>query len=414
MPTHDRRQTDRPAGASTPPAGVERRRQRAVDSLGLSAPLRQLRDARFERITRVASKVLDTAWASITVLDGDQAWFPSAHGFDIPLMARDETFCSRTTAYGRVTVVPDATLDPDFASLPLVVGEGIRFYAGVPLVDPTGNIVGVFCVYDHEPRTLPGEDLQTLEDLAAWAQQELIGSGEMLRAGRVQAAMLPAAPIRTDGWHVDGICMPALAVGGDTFDYALTDAIVHIGLGDVMGKGTGAALVGAGVRAAVRSLHLDVVQGADLGAMTHRLSQVLQGDLDRAESFVTLFQCAIDTRSGAVRYVDAGAGLCVVVRVDGSVERMASEDRPIGILPEDTWTQHRTTLEPGERMLMFSDGLLDLLEDQVEWWHEVGRLVADHADPPGLLTAIRMLTVDQLGLDDVTAVAVYRASEEGE
>ena len=396
--------------APMPPDGVERRRQRAVDSLGLSAPVRQQRDARFDRITRLASRVFDAAWSSITVIDGDYAWFPSAQGFDIPLMARNDTFCSRTTAYGRVTVVSDATLDPAYASLPAVVDGGIRFYAGVPLTDPLGNTVGVFCVYDHSPRTLPSADLETLEDLAAWAQQELTASSEMLRAGQVQAAMLPAAPIHADGWHVDGICLPALAVGGDLFDFAVSNDVIHIGLGDVMGKGTGAALVGAGVRAAVRSTHPAVVGGADLGSTTYRVARTLQGDLDRGESFVTLFQCAIDMADGALRYVDAGAGLCVVVRADGAVERLQSGDRPIGILPEDTWTEHRTHLAPGDRMLVFSDGLLDLLDDQVEWWHEVGRLIAAHDEPATLLLAVREMATRQISLDDVTAVVVHRQS----
>jgi phosphoserine phosphatase RsbU/P len=393
------------------PSGVERRRQRAVDSLGLSVPVRQQRDDRFDRITRLAARVFDASWASITVLDGDQAWFPSAQGFDISLMARQDTFCSRTTHNARLTVVPDASLDPDFAGLPAVVDDGIRFYAGVPLTDPLGNVVGVFCVYDHAPRTIPGRDLETLEDLAAWAQAELIGSSEMLRAGKVQKAMLPAAPIHAEGWHVDGICLPALAVGGDLFDFAMTNGVVHIGLGDVMGKGTGAALVGAGVRAAVRSTHPEVVSGTDLGATTFRVARTLQGDLDRNESFVTLFQCAIDVTDGTMRYVDAGAGLCVVARADGSVERLLSSDRPIGILPDDTWTEHRGQLDPGDRMLVFSDGLLDLLEDQVEWWHEVGRLVAAHEDPSQLLLAVRELTASQVSLDDVTAVVVYRGPE---
>jgi hypothetical protein len=404
----ERRRRPDPSGR---PSGVERRRQRAVDSLGLSAPVRQQRDDRFDRITRLAARVFDASWASITVLDGDQAWFPSAQGFDISLMPREDTFCSRTTSQARLTVVPDASLDPDYADLPAVVNDGIRFYAGVPLSDPLGNVIGVFCIYDHAPRTIPGTDLETLEDLAAWAQQELIGSSEMLRAGKVQKAMLPAAPIHRAGWKVDGICLPALAVGGDLFDFALTNDVVHIGLGDVMGKGTGAALVGAGVRAAVRSTHPDVVSGVDLGATTHRVARTLQGDLDRNESFVTLFQCAIDTATGALRYVDAGAGLCVVLRTDGSVDRLLGSDRPLGILPEDTWTEHHTSLAPGDRMLVFSDGLLDLLDDQVEWWHEVGRLVGAHAEPAGLLLAVRAMTAELVGTDDVTAVAVYRSPE---
>jgi phosphoserine phosphatase RsbU/P len=406
-----RRRTDRSGVAAGLPAGVERRRQRAVDSLGLSVPLRQQRDERFDRITRLAARVLGSAWASITVLDGEQAWFPSGQGFEFPVMPREDTFCSRTTNHARLTVVPDASLDPEYADLPIVVDDGIRFYAGVPLTDQLGNVVGVFCLYDHSPRTMAGTDLETLEDLAAWAQQELVGSSEMLRAGKVQKAMLPANPIARDGWKVDGICLPALAVGGDLFDFALTNDVIHIGLGDVMGKGTGAALVGAGVRAAVRSTHPEVVSGADLGATTYRVARTLQGDLERNESFVTLFQCAIDTATGDLRYVDAGAGLTVLLRVDGTVERLAGGDRPLGILPEDTWTEHRTTMGPGDRFIVFSDGLLDLLHDDVEWWHEVADLVGRHEDPTALLLAVRQLTSEQVALDDVTAVVVHRQPE---
>jgi phosphoserine phosphatase RsbU/P len=391
-----------------PAVATERRRQRAVEALGLGVPLQLVRDERFDRITRLARTVFDASLASITVLDGDQAWFPSAQGFESVVAPRKEMFCDRTTSIARVNVVPDAAADPLYASLPIVADGGIRFYAGVPLLDPLDNVVGTFCLFDTSPRELDAEQLQTLEDLAAWAQQELVASSEMVRAGQVQAAMLPAAPIDQDGWRVDGICLPALTVGGDLFDFAVSNDVLHIGLGDVMGKGTGAALVGAGVRAAVRSTHPAVVSGTDLGATTYRVARTLQGDLDRGESFVTLFQCAIDVEDGAVRYVDAGAGLCVVVRADGAVERLHSEDRPIGIMPDDTWTEHRTRLDPGDRMLVFSDGLLDLLDDQVEWWHEVGRLAAAHDEPAATLLAVRELATEQVSLDDVTAVVVHR------
>lgn len=395
-----------------PAVSTERRRQRAVEALGLGVPVQQERDERFDRITRLARTVFDASLASITVLDGDQAWFPSAQGFESVVAPRKEMFCDRTTSIARVNVVTDAAADPLYASLPIVADGGIRFYAGVPLRDPLDNVVGTFCLFDTSPRELDAEQLQTLEDLAAWAQQELVASSEMVRAGQVQAAMLPAAPIDRDGWRVDGICLPALTVGGDLFDFAVSNDVLHIGIGDVMGKGTGAALVGAGVRAAVRSTHPAVVSGADLGATTYRVARTLQGDLDRGESFVTLFQCAIDVADGSVRYVDAGAGLCVVVRADGDVERLHSEDRPIGILPDDTWTEHRTHLAPGDRMLVFSDGLLDLLDDQVEWWHEVGRLVVAHDEPAAALLAVRELATEQVSLDDVTAVVVHRRPED--
>jgi hypothetical protein len=382
----------------------ERRRQRAVQSLGLAGR----REERFDRIARLARKVFDVEWSSITVLDGDQAWFPGAGGFEGGQLPRSDTFCDRTTRVGDLVVVEDASRDERFADLPSVVDLGIRSYAGVPLRDPTGNIVAVFCIYDRSTRVFDDEEIQTLEDLAAWAQQELVSSGEMLRAGQVQASMLPSKPIRAGEWEVNGICVPALAVGGDMFDYAVGNSIAHVGLGDVMGKGTGAALLGAGTRAAIRGTHEAVVSGVDLGITVTQVARSMTPDLMRAESFVTLFEAAVELDDGFLRYVDAGLGLCLVVRAGGTIDRLSSDDLPLGVLPDDHWTEQSTTLAPGDRLLLFSDGLLDLIDDPEHWWEPIGAIVAAHDDTTNLLSAIVRMAVDQVQLDDVTAVAVYR------
>ena len=143
------------------------------------------------------------------------------------------------------------------------------------------------------------------------------------------------------------------------------------------------------------------------------MARTLHSDLDRSESFVTLFQCAIDVASGDLRYVDAGAGLCIVVRSDGSVERLAGDDRPLGILEDDLWTQHRARLEPGDRLLVFSDGLFDLLEDQAEWSTEVGATGAGPRRPHPAFAGGLAGGPPHASLDDVTAVAVYRLPEDG-
>ncbi|WP_242665262.1 PP2C family protein-serine/threonine phosphatase [Nocardioides sp. PD653-B2] len=322
-------------------------------------------------------------------------------------MPREETFCDRTVAGGRPMVVEDAREDDRFAGLPIVVG-GVRFYAGAPLQDAGGNLVGTLCLFDDQPGSLDAEQLQTLEDLAAWAQQELAATGEMTRAVEVQASMLPSAPLTSGEWAIDGVCLPALAVGGDLFDYGIVGDVVHFGLGDVMGKGTGAALLGAGVRSAIRSTHAAVVAGVDLGVTTTQVARGLAADLARAESFVALFEAAVDLDDGYLRYVDAGMGLCLVVRADGRIERLSADNLPIGVLPDDHWTEQQTTLELGDRLLLFSDGLLDLVDDPVSWWEPIGRLVSEHDDPSTLLDAIALLTVATVPTDDVTAVAVYR------
>ncbi|GEP37334.1 hypothetical protein NPS01_09970 [Nocardioides psychrotolerans] len=401
----------------TPPSGptrdpvVEERRQRAVESLQLSEGQK---DERFERITRLARTVFGVPMTTITILDNDRAWFPSAQGVDVSEMPRVETFCDRTTDEGRLLMVEDASQDERFRHLPLVEHGHVRFYAGHPLRDAIGNVVGTFCIYDSEPRTLDGDLLVAFRDMAAWAEQELVSSAEMSQAGHVQASMLPARAVRTGGWEINGLCLPALAVGGDFYDYGVTNGVVHLGLGDVMGKGTGAALVGAGVRAAIRSTNAAVTAGVDLGITATQVARSLLPDLERTESFVTLFEAAIDLDDGFTRYVDAGAGLCLLVHGDGSEQRLDSVDRPFGILPDDHWSEHQVTLEPGSRMLVFSDGLLDLIDDPIEWWHEVGALMRRADDVGTLLELVARLARDRTALDDVTAVAVFRAPVAGD
>lgn len=392
---------------SAPADRSERRRQHAVEVFDLALPSRPRREERLDRITRVAQRAFGVAWTTITVLDGDQAWFPSAQGFAGNPVVRQDTFCDRTTRYARLTIVRDAQSDDLYADLPAVREEGIRFYAGVPLLDNQDNVVGTFCLFDTRVRDFDAEDLQLLEDLAAWAQGELVATREMTRAGRVQATLLPQRTLTVGGWQIAGICRPALAIGGDLFDYGLTGDVLHLGLGDVMGKGIGAALVGAGVRAAIRATHESVVSGTNLGRATTQVAASLDRDLDRSETFVTLFQAAIDVRQGVMRYVDAGSGLCVVLRATGRVDLLAGDDRPLGVFPGDRWTEHLTPLEAGDRMLTFSDGVLDLLDDPDDWVNEVGALVRRHATVDGLLSELVAATDRAVQLDDVTALAVY-------
>lgn len=392
----------RPTPAS-PQAAREDRRQRAVESLAISAGESQ---PRLDRIVRLAQTFFRVPTVSITVLDRDNAWFAGSVGLEVTEVPRVETFCDHTTAADAVTVVEDARADERFSSLPLVARDGVSFYAGAPLRDGQGNVVATFCLFDTEPRHLDGEQMATFLDMATWAQQELVDSAEMAQAGAVQAAMLPASAASAPGWELDGVCVPALAVGGDFYDFSIDQGVAHLAIGDVMGKGTGAALLGAGIRAALRGTLSAVTAGVDLGVTVTQLAASQLADLERNGSFVTLFQAAIDTEDGRIRYVDAGAGLALLVHADGSIEQLRGQDRPLGILPDDHWTEHERYLDPGDRVLVFSDGILDLLDDQENWVAEIGALAAQHPTVPGLLGAVRRLTWSRTPLDDVTAVVV--------
>lgn len=384
---------------------AEERRQRAVESLALDEGRSH---DRLDRITRLARTALGAPISTVTVLDGDRAWFPSTAGIELDELPRSDTFCDRTHADGETMVVEDAAADDRFRGLPVVADGGVRFYAGHPLRDHTGNVIGTFCVYDTRPRTLDDEELTTFLDLAAWAELELVSSTEMTQAGRVQASLLPSRPLRLDGWTVDGLCVPALAVGGDFYDYGVGGEVLHLGLGDVMGKGTGAALVGAGVRAALRGTHAAVTAGVDLGITATQVARSLLPDLERSETFVTLLEAAVDLDDGYLRYVDAGSGLGLLVRADGTPVPLGGDDRPLGVLPDDHWTEHTARIGPGDRLLLFSDGLLDLIDDPVDWVGPVAELVAAADDGVGLLRSVRRLALQRTALDDVTVLVVVR------
>lgn len=385
-------------------------RQRAVESLPL---VEGQPHPRLDRIAALARSYFGVESSTITVLDNDRAWWPGRAGFEPTEGRRSETFCQATVEDDDAVVVEDARADPRFAAKSFVQDGTARFYAGAPLRDPQGNVVATLCVFDPEPRRFGEEEMATLLDLASWAQQELVDSDEMSRAGQVQEAMLPESALSLPGWDVDGVCVPSLSVGGDFFDFSLGSGVLHVALGDVMGKGIGAALLGAGIRAALRGTLSAVGAGVDLGVTVTRLAQSQQPDLDRASSFVTLFQAAVDTDDGRVRYVDAGCGLVVRVTAGGTAEHLRGADRPLGVLPEDHWTENEVYLDPGDRLLVFSDGVLDLLDDPDDWVPGVAALAARYPGVDDFLGAVTDLARTLTPTDDVTALVV-RATAPGE
>ncbi|MFC7207771.1 GAF domain-containing protein [Comamonas endophytica] len=128
----------------------------------------------FDRITRLASCLLQVPIAAISIVDESRQWFKSRVGIDVSETARNDSFCTCTIESASVLVVEDALTDPRFADSLLVTGDpGIRFYAGVPLHLPSGHALGSLCVIDTQPRKLNDQEIQLLQDLAALAMVQI-------------------------------------------------------------------------------------------------------------------------------------------------------------------------------------------------------------------------------------------------
>jgi PAS domain S-box-containing protein len=122
-----------------------------------------------ERLTRLACQVLRAPLAVVRLLGSDGLSIGASCGLD--RARNDPTFCMRTLQGNVALIVADASLDPRFANEPLVrAAHGVRFYAGLPLIAPTGERLGVLCVVDFVPRGgLEAGQLEAFEDLAAVA-----------------------------------------------------------------------------------------------------------------------------------------------------------------------------------------------------------------------------------------------------
>jgi serine phosphatase RsbU (regulator of sigma subunit) len=394
--------------APTDPA--EARRLRALEQLQL---LGTDREERFDRITRLAQRVFDVPIATITLVDETSLWFKSAQGLPADRAERQASFCDRTVTLGATHVVPDALADPRYATSPAVADPPhVRFYAGQPLAGPGGLTVGTLCLFDVRPRTLDAGQVALLQELGGWTEQELAHSVEMERAREVQQALLPPRPPDVPGYRVAGSCQPAFAVGGDLFDHDLVGGDLVLSVADVMGKGAGAAILMATVRAVLRTTVRDAGRARDgrrpEGDVLTATNRTLLPDLQRTGSFVTAFHARLEAATGRVRYADAGHGLSLVRRAAGGVERLAGEDLPLGIDADQSWAEHELMLEPGDTLLSFSDGLFDVLGGTHEALGEVARLLEAHPEPDDLLRAVRALASAAAPLDDVTAVAVRR------
>ncbi|MFN3707643.1 SpoIIE family protein phosphatase [Microcella sp.] len=396
------REPDAPAKAmpSVSISGIidEMARQRALEEMGI---LDTPPEPRFDRVTRLAKQLFGVSGAAINLIDGDRQWSKSMAADFPDELPRDLSTCAVTIQEERTLVVPNLRADPAFAHQ--AVPGAYEFYAGHPLHAPGGERIGSLCVFDDRPRQFSEREQEMLRDLADWVQQELTASHELSRAAEVQQGLLPQSLISMPGWDIAGMCLPARAVGGDFYDWYPVGEGAAITLADTMGKGIGSAIIAATVRAVLRSAARfgDVAGAVDLAAAS------LNADLDTTGLFVTLLHGRLDMDSGEFTYVDAGHGLTVVARRDGTIERLRSHTPPLGVDLETEWEAHTVTLNAGDVLVSASDGLLDLYDGTLNALDKIGALALLASTSSEVTDAVRA-RARGVAPDDVTVVVVRR------
>jgi sigma-B regulation protein RsbU (phosphoserine phosphatase) len=200
------------------------------------------------------------------------------------------------------------------------------------------------------------------------AQRERLNR-ELEIAQEVQAHFFPQRLPTVPGLDYCGHCRPAREVGGDYYDFLeLPEGKLGIAIGDVSGKGIGAALMMASLEASLRG---QASVSHDLAELMKRVDKLVY-EASSANRYATLFYAEYDSRSRRLSYVNAGHNPPVILRKSAlacEVLRLETGGPVIGLLRQG-YQQESLPLEPGDQVVLFTDGVSESMNARNEEWGE--------------------------------------------
>lgn len=179
---------------------------------------------------------------------------------------------------------------------------------------------------------------------------------ELKTAREIQERLLPHEMPSVPGFEISGISLPSQQVGGDYFDFLEMDT-GHLGIaiGDVSGKGMPAALLMANLQA---SLHGQAISPNEVADVVSRINKLLVRSTD-SHMFATFFYGVLDRQKSTFISSNAGHNPPLLVRSDGKIERLESGGLIIGFLPDQTYKQQVSKIEPEDVVVLYTDGITE-------------------------------------------------------
>ena len=232
-------------------------------------------------------------------------------------------------------------------------------------------------------------------------------------ARQIQQAMLPRGAFHAAELEAFGMTRPANTVGGDFYDILpLRDGRVLLALGDVAGKGSPAALLMALLLAMMRTLVDEGLEGATLAARLN--AQIVKHA--PGSRFITLFLATLNPMTGELRYVNCGQNPPLLRRAAGSYERLREGGMALGMFQEAAYTEGCTTMNPGDVIVMYSDGITEAEDGHGQPFDEAGVERTTDAGDWGsarelgwaLFAAVQVHTEERRLLDDLTVLIARR------
>jgi len=309
---------------------------------------------------------------------------------------------------------PDVTIDPYYQ----VSEESTRSELDIPL-KIRGRLIGVFNFQHQEKNAFTDSRIQLLEALAghvatAIENARLFGNerrekdrmiSELNEARSVQLSLFPAWTPDMSGFEISGLCIPCREVGGDWFDYIpLPDGRLGLVLGDVSGKGTGAALLMASARSIIRMF---AEKGLPPAEVLLNVNRILVTDLPRTR-FVTMIYAIIDPASKSIVFSNAGHLPPLFADSNGLLFLESDSGLPLGI-QDGSFAEQRVQISSGSRLLLYSDGITEAMNSISEEFGE--ERLKEHLTNPSasiqsLLESVNVFLNGFAASDDMTVVMI--------
>ncbi len=261
----------------------------------------------------------------------------------------------------------NALADPRFDRQQSIISLGIRSAMCVPLWHDDAVTGLIYVDSLSRENSFNQDDLTLLSSLANVAAvklenakllEEMIEKKRMERelelAGEIQQNLLPSQAPRYPGWDLVGTNTPCYTIGGDYYDFIERPKGLAVTLGDVSGKGASAALMMMVLRAMV---HFACQHESEVLSILSQTNGVMYHN-SPAQFYVTFFFGDLETGSGKMRYVNAGHIPPILYRAKSrSIERLEAGGTVLGLFAETPFEAGEVVFEPGDVLLVFTDGL---------------------------------------------------------
>lgn len=227
-------------------------------------------------------------------------------------------------------------------------------------------------------RKLSDQDFEAdeIEFLAAVAEQTAAAtynlrlrkqSQEYEEARQIQQGLMPKQIPQVPGLELSGSWRPARVVGGDYFDvFELGPKALGLCIGDVSGKGMPAALLMSNLQAIVKALASESVSPKEL---VEKANRVMCHNTTEGK-FITLFYALLDVEARTLRFTNAGHNAPILTAHDGAQVRLEEGGLILGAFQESSYAQGEVKLRPGDRLVMFTDGVSEAINEEGEEFGE--------------------------------------------